>query len=302
MNPFLLTLLLLSHPEAKPAITALALVPGEAGFVQGSQAGVVFHSLDGKEKRSLTTQLDHVHALAFSPDGKVLASAGGSPAEAGVVALWSWPEGKLLGKLEAHQDVVYDVVWLDQGKRLATAGGDRTVRLWDAHTRRELAKLSGHSGPVLALAVSPDGRWLCSGSADHTIRVWDPVKPNLIRSMTNHLGPVHRLAFRPGKGEIPRLASAGDGTVRLWQPSIGRLVRILRQPAPVLALAWSPDDGRLFTGGQDGVLREFAGDSDRLLREEKISPQRITTLACGTKRLLIGHSGRVQSAPSGKKE
>src|SRR5262249_21686104 len=157
-----------------------------------------FHPDAGGQTVRLATQLEHVHALAFAPDGKTLAAAGGTPAESGVVELWTWPGGKLLGRLEGHDDLVYDVAWLSSGT-LATAGADRTVRLWDAATRRATATLTGHSGPVLALAAAPDGSLLCSGSADHTIRVWELPSGKLLRSLNNHLGPVHALAFRPAR-------------------------------------------------------------------------------------------------------
>ena len=103
-----------------------------------------FH--DARE-RPIPTGLDHVHALAFSPDGSTLAVAGGSPGESGAVELRSWPAGDLLGRLDGHEDVVYDVAWLDGGEALATAGADQVVRVWDARTRREVAALEGHSGP-----------------------------------------------------------------------------------------------------------------------------------------------------------
>lgn len=280
--------------QSKPAITALAITPDGKGFIHGSQAGVVFRSFSGNEQRSFTTKLDHVHALAFSPDGKTLAAAGGSPAEAGYVELWSWPECKSLGRLDGHTDVVYDLAWLEGGNRLATASADRTVRLWDTSSRKSIETLSGHSGPVLTLASSPDGKWLCSGSADHTIRVWSSNDGRLVRALVNHLGPVHLLAFRPGvaKDQPPYLASAGgDNTIRIWQPSIGRMVRIIRHPEPVYAALWSDDGSRLFSGGKDGTLRVIDGDSDEILREHKLGVA-ITSLAIRSspQQLVVGDS------------
>lgn len=277
----------------RPAVTALAVTPNGKGLVVGSQAGVSYRRLGDKSPQPIPTKLDHVHAVAFAPGGKVLAVAGGSPAESGAVELLSWPGRQALGRLEGHTDSVHDVAWLDGGKRLATAGADRMVRLWDISDAKCIKQLVGHSGPVLALAASPDGKWLCSGSADQTIRVWRTADGSLVRSLDNHLGPVQALAFRPGvaDGRPAYLASGGgDGTVRIWQPAIGRMVRIVRHPAPVHALGWSPDGGRLHTGSKDGMLRIVDADSDAILGERRASKDAIVSLAVapGEERIVLG--------------
>lgn len=249
--------------------------------VRGSQAGVVVRASRDARERTIPTGLDHVHALAFSPDGATLAVAGGSPAKSGAVELRSWPTGDLLGRLEGPEDVVYDAAWLDGGRALVTAGADRIVRVWDVRTRREVAALEGHSGPVLAIAVGPDGEWLCSGGADGTIRVWEPGPWRLARSLTNHSGPVHALAVRParpGNGPTSLASAGGDGTVRVWQPATGRMVRIVRHPAAVLCLAWDRDGSRLVTGAKDGRLRVVDGDGDAVLAERPLSRGWITSL------------------------
>jgi WD40 repeat protein len=270
--------------NARPAVTALVAAPDGKLLLQASQAGVVVRPMQGEEETTLSTKLDHVLALAFDQTGSRLAVAGGSPGEAGAVEIWSWPERKLLGKLEGHEDVVTDVVWLAGGKSLATSSADRTVRTWDGATFRNQAVLKGHSGPVLALAISPDGKWLCSGSADQTIRVWNPATGQLARSLDNHLGAVGALAFRPGgiEGQPAYLASASeDGTVRIWQPAVGRMVRIVRLGTPVHCLAWSKTGDRLHVGGKDGVVRTVDADSDQVLQERKITDGRLTSLLTG---------------------
>jgi WD40 repeat protein len=278
-----------------PMITALAVAPDGSGWLKGSQDGVLFHSCRDGRERTITVGLDHVHALTFSPDGTILAVAGGSPAESGVVELHSWPAGDLLGRLEGHDDVVYDVAWLKGGTILATAGADRAVRIWEVGTRHEVAALEGHSGPVLALAASPDGDWFCSGGADGTIRVWESGPWRSVRTLNNHLGPVHGLAFRPAQaeGSPATLASAGgDATVRVWQPGIGRMVRIVRHPAPVLCVAWDDLGSRLVTGAKDGHLRVVDGDGVAILAESRLSEGRITALAVPPRNapLIVGDS------------
>jgi WD40 repeat protein len=301
MNLTTLTLALLVAAPADdtervgPIITALAEVPDGSGWLRRSQSGVVFRSSRDGRERAISTSLDHVLALAFSPDGSILAIAGGSPAESGAVELRSWPSGDLLGRLEGHVDVVHDVIWLDGGKALATAGADRVVRVWDAESRREVATLEGHSGPVLALAASPDGRWFCSAGADATIRVWEPGPWKSVRALNNHLGPVHALAFRPvpAEGRPATLASAGgDATVRIWQPGIGRMVRIIRLPSPALCLAWTPDGARLVVGDRDGHLREIDGNGDEILGDRRVARGQVTATSATREagQVLVGTS------------
>ncbi len=291
----ILPFIILPHPSSRSAqqavatrnssITALTVTPSEREILFGSQAGVFTQPQIGRPIRAIATELDHVHDLRFSPNGSLLSVAGGTPAEFGAVELWSWPERKLVRHLEGHDDLVYAVVWLGDGKTLVTGSADRTVRVWEVETGKEIAKLTGHSGPVLCLAVSPDGKLLCSGSSDQTIRVWDTTSWQLVRAMTNHLGPVHDLAFGTAQSEESReklpsyLASAGgDSTVRIWQPEVGRLVRIVRHPAPVYCLAWS-STGQLMSGAKDGQLRTIDADAGAIVQEEQISAGWLLSLA-----------------------
>jgi WD40 repeat protein len=271
----------LAQDSAPLAITSLAVAPDDTSLVVGSQAGVSLRGIKSKDSSVLGVKLDHVLCLAFAPDGKTLAIGGGRAAEAGIVELWSWPDKKLLGKLEGHTDLIHDVTWLPDGKTLATASADRTIRVWHFPAKETKTTLTGHSGPVLAVVALPDGKTVCSGSVDQTIRVWNVSDGTLVRSLDNHLGAVYALAIRPGrhKDEPVTLASAGgDKTVRIWQPALGRQVRIVRHPAPVFAIAWSRDGSILATAGKDGMLRSIDGDSDKVIYERQVSKGWIISL------------------------
>jgi hypothetical protein len=112
---------------------------------------------------------DYINSVAFSPDGKWLATRSFD----GTVKLWDAATGQELLTLKGYSDVVTSVTFSPDGKRLATGSLDHIVKLWDAATGQELLTLKGHSDVVHSVAFSPDGKRLASGSADRTVKLWD---------------------------------------------------------------------------------------------------------------------------------
>jgi WD40 repeat protein len=285
--------------DRHPLISAITVTPDGTGVLVGSQAGVYLATPHTEPRPAFETALDHVHDLVFSPDGKVLAVAGGSPAESGALELWSWPDRVPIYTLEGHDDIVHAVQWLPDSKTVISAGADRTIRIWNAQSGKSLANLKGHSGPVMCLAVSPDGKLLCSGSLDQTIRVWDTAQWKPLRALTNHLGPVQTVQFvtvsAPSTSRITYLSSAGDDrTVRLWQPENGRMVRILHQPAPVLCSAFDSAN-LLYTGAADGYVRTINLETGQDVEATKFTSGWVTAITMDRKgQIWAGDSfGRV---------
>jgi WD40 repeat protein len=156
--------------------------------------------------------------------------------------------------LRGHVGAVNGMAFRPDGKRLASAGSDQSIKIWDPEKMQVVASLWGHTGAVAAVAYSPDGKRLASASYDQTVRLWDADEGKLLLTLPGHRAAVTSVAFRPdGK----QLTSAGlNGTVKIWDVQTGQLEPgLLTHNSRVNCVAYSPDGKHLASAGHDLAVK-----------------------------------------------
>jgi WD40 repeat protein/serine/threonine protein kinase len=248
-------------------VNSLAFSPDGKRLASGN--GKVWDAQTGQELFTLEG-----HGVAFSPDGKRLASGDNW----GVVKVWDAQTGQELLTLQGRTGSVTSLVFSPDGKRLTSGSHDKPVKVWDAQTGQELLNLQGHTSRVDSVSFSPDGKRLASASADHTVKVWDAQTGQELLTFKGHSGSVWSVAFSPdGK----RLASASrDKTAKVWDAQTGQeLLTFKGHTYEVDSVAFSPDGKGLASGDVRGMVKVWDAQTGQELLTFKGHTSRVTGLA-----------------------
>jgi hypothetical protein len=200
----------------------------------------------------ITAHKDVIYTMAFSPDGKTLATAGYDRS----IKLWdvASPKDPRL-TLKDHSDAVYAVAWHKDGKLLASGAADRAVKVWDAATGTRLYTLGDATDWVYAVAWSPDGKHLAAGGVDKSVRVWAATADGgtLEHAAFAHTAAVVKLLYAPDGKTLVTVGE--DRVIKTWDAvTLTETKTLPAQPDAILSVALRPDGKQLTVGRFDGKL------------------------------------------------
>jgi len=244
--------MLSSYSALGPPYVFVAFSPDGKTLACGGSAGQPVSLMTERRKSPVGIEIDEgsqVFALAFSPDGRLLAVGVDD-----TVNLCDPTTGKVKTTLRGHTDLVWDVAFSPNGKIVATASDDGTLKLWDTASGALMHTLKGHGGSATSVAFSPNGTIVASGGGDGTVILWNPRTGRQKMRLRGDEGRVLGVDFSAG-GNL--LAGSAGGTVKLWEAASGRLLASLvilqftkeREPSPEW-IAFTPEG--YYTGSPRG--------------------------------------------------
>ncbi|OAB57660.1 hypothetical protein AY600_00655 [Phormidium willei BDU 130791] len=160
-------------------------------------------------------------------------------------------EGREINRLQGHNGGVTSISFSPNGRLIASAGSDRTIRVWDSQSGKEIQRLAGNTSTVASLSFSPDGQRIVSGSQDGIIKLWELETGNVIHRIEAHSRGMTGLDFSSTGDFI--VSGSRNSTAKIWDSETGEIIKTFRSDNNIFEISLSPDEKILATAGYWGI-------------------------------------------------
>lgn len=249
--------------EHKAEVWSVRFSPDGRLLASGSvDSTVIIRNSNTGETIRTIRQPEGITCIDISTDGKFVATASYD----GKARIWDLSTGEQVKIFAGHKGTIWTVAFSPDGHSIATSGEDAVVNIWDIASGNIMYALKGHTRNVWSVKFSPDGKRLASGSFDTRAIIWNLEKGTKERMIPGHDEAIVDLAFTHDSKMLA--TTSDDKKIKIWNVDKGNLLSTWEVAEHVQAVAFSPDDKRLLTGGRDKdqvgeLIQNFTGDSQR---------------------------------------
>ena len=273
--------LALTLPADRSAVIAVACSPDGETIATGGHEGKVriWDAKTGKKIRELPHQTN-IAALAYSPDGSRLVTAGGQNvgAKGAGVFVWNVEKEAIERAFTNLPFLSNSVVFSPDGGRILAGTTDRRGILFNVATGKQEQDFQGHTSEVTAVAMAPNGKYVVTVSRDHTARLWDAATGKIIYQLQGHLVRLTSAAFSPDSKWV--VTAGADNSCRIWNVDTGlEAMRLTGHARPVNSVTYSPDGNFILTGSEDGTVKIWAAHDSGKALELAATSGMVTSLA-----------------------
>ncbi|MFO1022685.1 MAG: c-type cytochrome domain-containing protein [Planctomycetales bacterium] len=240
-------------------ITALAFsADGKEVASSGYHEVLIWNAADGKLVRRITNVAERPQEIQYSPDGKLIAVAAGTPGQYGELKIFDAATGALSQDLLTSGDTVFCVAFSPDGKKIACGGADRAIRIIDLATGKVERTIEDHADWVLGITWSPDGAKLASASRDKTSKIFDVKTGESLVTFSAHAEPVYGVSFSLDGTQV--FTSGRDKQIRIWNVANAQQAKVIGGFGNEVYRIVLTKDGKLFSASADQIAREHKTD------------------------------------------
>lgn len=213
--------------------------------------------------RTLHGHADLVYGIAFSPDGKKIASCSGDK----TIKIWETDSGKKVFTLKGHEGQISCIAFSPDGKKMVSGSHDETIKIWETDSGKNMATFASHKSRVYSVSFSPDSKKIISGGDDKSIKIWDADSGKNIATLVGHTDSVLSASISLDGKKIVSGSGAKDKSIKIWATGSGKNIATLKgHREAIISVSFSSDGKKIASASHDATIRIWDVRTKKMLQ------------------------------------